>query len=286
MLYRPDTSGPHPGVVVLGGSDGGAPETAASALARHGFAALALAYFGVPALPRHLREIPVEYCADAAAWLARQDAIAGSRVAVLGRSRGAELGLLTAVAAPETVAGVVGYAPSSVAWQAPPREPTRPDPPTSSWWHDGSPVPFVPTYPPGPADVVAGRVRFRPAFERALAEAPADAAIPVERLGGPVLLISGGEDGTWPAREMADRVLGRLAAHAFPHDRTHLHFPEAGHMVGVPGSHRPGAAGPVMARLDTGGCPEADTRASRDAWGPVVDFLSDLVDTRLTNSRR
>jgi dienelactone hydrolase len=60
-FFRPSTPGPHPAVIVLGGSDGGLREGSAAVLARQGYATLALAYFGVEGLPPELVEVPVEY---------------------------------------------------------------------------------------------------------------------------------------------------------------------------------------------------------------------------------
>ncbi|HEX8259840.1 MAG TPA: hypothetical protein VF558_06050 [Rubrobacteraceae bacterium] len=50
-FFRPSTPGPHPAVIVLGGSDGGLREGSAAVIARQGYATLALAYFGVEGLP-------------------------------------------------------------------------------------------------------------------------------------------------------------------------------------------------------------------------------------------
>ena len=57
-LFLPAGPGPHPGVLSWGGSSGGYSESQAALLASHGFAALALAYFGVSPLPENLLEHP------------------------------------------------------------------------------------------------------------------------------------------------------------------------------------------------------------------------------------
>ena len=56
-FFAPRDQGPHPGALVLGGSEGGLVEGFAAALARHGFATLALGYFMLPGLPNKLVEI-------------------------------------------------------------------------------------------------------------------------------------------------------------------------------------------------------------------------------------
>src|SRR5215203_2228617 len=72
QFFRPTKGGSYPGVLVLGGSEGGLRPFTAAKLATHGLATLALAYFGVPTLPPRLAEIPLDYFADALAWLRAQ----------------------------------------------------------------------------------------------------------------------------------------------------------------------------------------------------------------------
>src|SRR3954470_4655074 len=70
---------PAPGIVVLGGSEGGLAqaEELAAGLASHGFAALALAYFGAAGLPERLAEIPLEYLEAAVDRLLARPELAG-----------------------------------------------------------------------------------------------------------------------------------------------------------------------------------------------------------------
>ncbi|HWS38503.1 MAG TPA: acyl-CoA thioester hydrolase/BAAT C-terminal domain-containing protein [Actinoplanes sp.] len=282
ILCTPGTPGPHPAVLVVGGSEGSVPGFAAAALAREGFAALAVAYFGVGPLPRDLVEIPIEYFAGALERLARHPAVRPGRLAVLGRSRGGELALLLAAAVPERVAGVVAYVPSSVAWQAAPSDPgLAAGGPRSSWSFRGQPVPYVPMASPTPADgdlfaaFVSGRpTAFRPLFERAMRQGDAvgAAAVAVERIAGPVLVLSGGADLLWPSELFGRLITGRLERHRHPYRYQHVHVPEAGHLLGVPGTaSRPRRPG--FDRLLLGGTVEIDERTSREHWPAVVEFL-------------
>jgi dienelactone hydrolase len=59
-FYTPYGKRVLPAVIVLGGSEGGTMRDRAALLASHGYAALALAYFGAPGLPQELDRIPVE----------------------------------------------------------------------------------------------------------------------------------------------------------------------------------------------------------------------------------
>ncbi|MFH0887335.1 MAG: acyl-CoA thioesterase/BAAT N-terminal domain-containing protein, partial [bacterium] len=60
-LFYPKDEGPHPVIIVLGGTDGGLSEARGSFPASHGYAVLSLAYFGIDPLPKSLAEIPLEY---------------------------------------------------------------------------------------------------------------------------------------------------------------------------------------------------------------------------------
>jgi dienelactone hydrolase len=288
-LYLPESAGPHPAVVVLGGSEGGAPERAAAQLASGGFAAMAVAYFGVDPLPRELEEIPLEYFAGAFAWLAQRPEVSVGSLSVIGRSRGGELALLLAAHFPEVIKAVVAYVPSHVVWQSAPssrllaRATAR-----SSWTFGGRPVPFVPAASVTAEDreefasFHAGRpIAFRPQFERAMLQrdAVAEAAIPIERITGPVLLLSAGDDQLWPSRTLCELAVQRLEQHGHRFAHRHVCYEAAGHLLGIPGTMY-GPHAPSFPTLIMGGTPAADVQASRDSWPMVVDFLHSFLSQR------
>jgi Acyl-CoA thioester hydrolase/BAAT N-terminal region len=85
VLLVPKAAGRHPGVLVVGGSEGGIPLRKAAWLASHGYAALALAYFRYDDLPPRLEGIALEYFGSALAWMmrARKSRVKNSRLWVL-----------------------------------------------------------------------------------------------------------------------------------------------------------------------------------------------------------
>lgn len=283
-LFIPPGRGPHPVVIVLGGSGGGFDLDKAAILSRHGFATLALAYFGVPPLPNWLHEIPIEYFQGALAWLFAQPEIDATRIAVLGVSRGAELALLLASSMPQ-ISAVVAYAPSHVAWAAGGRDKaTREEIPV--WTRGEQPIPFAPLplrrfMLRSAIPVVALRrpVVFRNLFHAGLRNHSeiAKAAIPVEKIAGPVLLVSGGDDRVWPAAQMSEQIISRLKNNKFLHAAEHLHYPRAGHMLRYPflpttprHSHH---AHLRNAKFAYGGTAEADAEADAAAWRHAIRFL-------------
>ena len=274
-LYEPESRGPNPGILVLGGSEGGigSAEARAAILASHGYAALALAYFGIDNLPSHLAEIPLEYFKSAIDWLSHRENINPNALAVMGMSKGAELALLLATRLSELRA-VVAYAPSSVAWAAVGK-------PGPSWTFKGEPVPFVPISP-------AAKPRFEddgktmvisPIYLESLQnrEAVQQARIPVEKINGPVLLISGGDDQLWPSELMADMVMARLKETKFRQAYQHIAYKDAGHYIGIP--YGPTGHTVRSGTMLLGGTPEANARAQADSWPKVLQFLQRSLRT-------
>ena len=106
----------------------------------------------------------------------------------------------------------------------------------------------------------------------------AAAVIPVERINGPVLLISGTDDCVWPATELSEIAVRRLRAHRHPFAVDHLVYEGAGHVIGPP---MPGltftishAVHPILGiDFAFGGEPDRNTAASLDSWPRVLTFL-------------
>lgn len=273
-----------PVVIVLGGSGGGFDLDKAAVLSRHGFATLALAYFGVPPLPSWLHRVPLDYFEAALAWLATHPELDMNRLGVLGVSRGAELSLLLASTFPQ-IRAVVAFAPSSVAWAAGGREKETGEE-IPAWTFRGAPVPFASLPLRGfmlrsavPVVVFRRPVFFRNLFRAAFRnrEAVARGTIPVENIRGPILLVTGGDDHLWPAPEMAEAILARLKSKGFAHSAGHLHYPRAGHMLRYPflpttcrESRNPHLRN---AKFSYGGTPAADAAAQADSWPRAIAFL-------------
>lgn len=275
---------PLPVVVVLGGSGGGFDLDKAAVLSRHGLATLALAYFGTPPLPAWLHRVPLEYFEAVFGWLAAQPEIDTQRLGVLGVSRGAELALLLGTTFSQ-IRSVVAYAPSSVAWAAAGRDKETGEI-IPSWTWRGAPVPFAPLPLRGfmlrsaiPVVLLRRPVEFRKLFQAGLRNRAAveRARIPAEKISGPILLVSGGDDHLWPAAEMSEAILARLKHKGFAHAAEHLHYPRAGHMLRYPylptTSRESRNAHLRNAKFSFGGTPRADSEAQADSWRRAIAFL-------------
>jgi dienelactone hydrolase len=276
-LFTPETAGPHPAVLVLGGSGGGFQWCSESAalLASHGFAALALGYFGLEGLPATLDRIPLEYFDRALAWMTGQERVDAKRIGVLGVSRGGELALLLAASFPR-IRAVAAFVPSGILW------PAFPTSGHAAWTSHGQELPCAGLMAPvewtrmlaeaGVADESPASY-FLCLKDPAVVEA---ATIPVERIQGPVMVVTGGSDGLWPSEALAAFALRRLEQHRFPYRVEHLSYPDAGHAIGWPNvtSTMIRFKHPVSGdEIDMGGTAAANAHASRDAWPRMVAFL-------------
>jgi dienelactone hydrolase len=257
------------------------PWEPAALLASHGYSTLALAYFGCEHLPKALVNIPLEYFATALRWLQAQETVRSEHLAVLGWSRGGELALLLGATFPQ-IKAVIGYVPSGVIWGGLGGESSEPAP--SAWSYGGHPLPFVPErctraqldawrkggepYPETPLFLINLE-------DRAVVEA---AAIPVEKINGPVLLISGEDDQLWPSTLLSEMAMDRLRKHQHPYPYRHLRYPGAGHLVGYPYvvstiTHRIHPANGVDYAY--GGNAKDNAFARADSWSQMLMFLEE-----------
>lgn len=272
QYIRPNTPGRHPALLILGGSEGGSEgvRRLAAPFAAQGYAVLALSYFGAEGLPQNLDQIPLEYFATGLRWLAARPDVDGGRIGVYGISKGGEAALLVASRNPEIRATVAGV-PSNVAWQGiiRPSWDNR-----SSWSEGGRPLPYL-SY-----DFSRGFTTILALYEGALATAAQhpDAEIPVERINGPVLLISGRADRLWPSSLMSDAVVARLRAHNFRFTVRHLAFENAGHAAASPPAVGHSSQGPDSF---VGGTDEGNARAREESWRATLCFYRDALAPRM-----
>lgn len=284
-LFTPSGDGPYPLVVVLNGSGGGTPEQRAVLFAAKGYQALALAYFNAPGRPDYLSATPLEYFHQALTWAAETLHPKNDFIAVVGHSRGGELALLLGSLFPEQVSAVIGYVPSDVIHgtlragrPGEPRDATawtwRGQPLRNIW--QGNPVADWHSFdhPPKPGVYICQA----PAFVTVEQDPQhlAAARIPVERIAGPVLLISATDDGFWPSVNYCERVVATLAAHQHRWPVVHVCNKGAGHAIGFPWipTSEIARAHPVAGVvIDGGGTPAANARANRESWQRVLAFL-------------
>jgi len=217
-----------PLLVGLGGSEGGNAwagdrwKPTRDSLVNRGYAFLAVGYFGMKGTAGQLDRIAIEAVHDAILEAQKDPKVDAGRVAIIGGSKGAELALLLASYYPD-IKCVVALVPGNCAFPALTLAAT-----TSSWTLQGEEVPFVPM--PWAAVPSALKHDLRQAFTIMLQDTAAveKALIPVEKINGPVLLLSATRDEMWPSTEMSNAMMQRLTLKHFSYPYVHKVI-EGGH---------------------------------------------------------
>lgn len=272
-IFLPPNPDPQPAILIVGGSGGGLWEEQAALLASEGYVALSLAYFGMEGLPETLANIPLEYFETGIRYLQRRPEVDPDRIGVLGASRGGELALLLGATYPQ-IGAVVAYVPSGLVWFGLVEG-------EASWTRAGEAVPFVTaSADPKLEEALGEKLRageaasWRPVFESMMTSELRDgsgATIAVENINGPILMVSGNDDGLWPSGPLAEVARRRLEQHDFPHIYEHISYPEAGHIFPAP--YRPAMFSQNEAGFIMGGTPSGTAHAQEDGWRRTLAFL-------------
>jgi dienelactone hydrolase len=275
QFYQPAGAGPFPAVIMLGGSAGGLPNRPPKVLAAHGYAVLSLAYFGYTspvdksALPYALDKIPLEYFGKAIQWLQAQPGVDPERIGITGSSAGGMAALLAGTIYPQIKTVIVFSAPTYT---------TDSDAGDSSFSYHGQPVPFANSSSIGAFDLAFDKAVAQgkdplPIMPAMLARIKADpkiaaAIIPVEKINGSVLLISGVNDIQIPGTVLGELAIDRLKAHHFAFPYRHIINLGAGHLLDFPYVTR-------SSELEQGGgSAQANAQAAAVMWPVVLEYLA------------
>lgn len=211
-----------PLIVGLGGSEGGNAWTSnrwketREKFIEKGYAFLAIGYFGMKGTPEKLDRISIDRIHDAIVEAAKNPKINKNKIAIVGGSRGADLALLIA-SYYKDIKCVVGIVPSHVAFPGHTETFT-----TSAWTFKGKELSFVPVSEEAVPSIMKGDLRST--FEIMLKNEKAEkkALIKVEKINGPVFLISATKDEIAPTTAMSEKIINRLKKKKFKYHYEHL----------------------------------------------------------------
>lgn len=248
-VYRVKTDGFHgelflpvedkyPGkaLICFSGSDGKFELSCmlASVFQSHGLTVLALAYVMEEGLPKQFSCVPVDLLEAAAK---RLHDMGYKKVGLWGISKGAELALTAGSLLPGLVNAVIAVAPMNTICQGFTMEKGISIAPGSSWSFHGKEVPYtaygLEKFPFGHVVWKSVRARELTMYDLylPLVQHPNPAAvIQVEKITGPVLLISSKMDTMWPSELAAKQVMKRLQDYDFPYFYQHLSYDYGGHL--------------------------------------------------------
>lgn len=224
-LYLSD-SGKQPLLVAFGGGSGGNDwernylKQKRDSILAHGYALLAIGYFNSDQAPDALDRISLNAIADTIMNIARRTPqIDTTRIILMGASKGGELVLNLASRYP-CFTGVIALSTSHVSFPA-----LTISANTSSWTYNNAEVPFV----PAPFETIWPALKgdLYGAFSLMLKNkvAVSEAEIEIEKINGPILIISADQDEQWPATEMSDQLIDRLKRNNFARPYNHIVVP-------------------------------------------------------------
>lgn len=227
-----------PGKVLIcfSGSDGGMELAGvlAGAFQSQGLTTLALAYVMEEGLPKQFSKVPIDTLEAAAK---RMHEMGYGKVGLWGISKGAELALLAGSLLTGLVNAVVAVSPMNTVCQGFGKDKGIVFVPGSSWSFHGEEIPYtsygMEKFPLG--SILWKSIKLRDVTMTDLylpmVKNPVPAAvIPVEKITGPVLLISSKMDNMWPSEAAAEQIMKRLRDCGFSYEYEHLSYEYGGHM--------------------------------------------------------
>lgn len=220
-LYLSDGA-KQPLIVAFGGGSGGNDwernylKDKRDSLLAHGFAVLAIGYFKTENSPSSLDRISLNAIADTILSIARRTPqLDTARILLMGASKGGEL-VLNLASRYSCFKGVIALSTSHVSFPAITLSAN-----TSSWMYNDKEV----TYVPAPFKTIWSALKgdLLGAFSIMLEDTGAvtQAEIEVEKINGPILILSATEDEQWPAAKMSEQLVERLKRKNFAHRYEH-----------------------------------------------------------------
>jgi predicted esterase len=217
-----------PLIVGLGGSEGGNAwasnywKKTREEFIEKGYAFLAIGYFKTPQSPKLLDKIAIEDVYNAITLATKNSKVNKQLIALIGGSRGADLALLLG-SHYRDISCVIAMSSCHVVFPGHTDHFT-----TSCFTWQGKELPFVPVNEEAVPFLM--KRDLHSAFSAMLKDTVAEkrAAIPVEKINGAVLILSGKQDELIPATSMADKMMARFKDTGFKYQYEHIAY-EGGH---------------------------------------------------------
>jgi uncharacterized protein len=211
-----------PLIVAFGGGEGGIDwhrnhmKGKRDSLIKKGYAILAIGYFNADGTPRNLDRVSLDAIADTIMNVAKNSKIDESKIALIGASKGGEL-ILNLASRFKEIKAVIAMSTSNVSFPAITWSSN-----TSSWTYKGKEVPYVPATLKTITPALKGDLftAFNMMLENE--EAVKNSVIEVEKINGPILILSGINDDQWPATSMSNKIIERLNKSNFKFYNKHI----------------------------------------------------------------
>ena len=275
-LYLPkEDKYPGKALICFSGSDGkiDLAKMLAEVFQAHGLTTLALAYVMEEGLPSQFTSVPIDFLEAAAK---RLHDMGYEKVGLWGISKGAELSLVAGSLLPELVNAVIAVDPMNTVCQGFAKEKGIVFVPESSWSFHGKQLPYTPygmdKFPLGQIlkkSIRLGEITMYDLYLPLVQNPNPDAVIQVEKITGPILLISSKMDTMWPSEAAAKQIIKRLQDNSFSYPYKHLSYNHGGHMF-VPMDYKKATA----FKGDRGKNKEAGLKDRLDSLEKTLEFVS------------
>ena len=219
-------------VIVISGSNGGMrlTENEAQFYNKNGIPALALALFKTKQTQKDLDRVPIEYVERAVKWLKKHGY---QKIGIDGMSKGSELALIAASMFTD-ITCVIARVPSYFVSEGLCVDGLSKNPSgTSCWSYHGKELPFAP-YRSRKFNMMKMLMKEKElhilTFNKGKKVTP-ETVIPVEKINGPVLLLSSMQDEVWESYKSAVIMEKRFTDAGFRYPHKHIAFPHLSHAV-------------------------------------------------------
>ena len=197
-LFFEEPNNPRPAIIVLSGSDGGIgkAQNIAMLLSNYGFVTMAISYFGMSKQASNLNQIPIESIEEALLYLKRLEFVDASNIGIYGRSKGAELALLSLTKYSGLKCAVLN-SPSDRVYEG---IRGKMNAKHSSWTYEGKEIPYKPFRW---IEVIKNKLFKIPMKDKT-------GIMELEKVKCPLLLISSFRDEVWNSFDAAMNILTKV----------------------------------------------------------------------------
>lgn len=215
-------------VVVISGSEGGLKYTrkCAQYLQDRGIPALALGYFKTQNTQKYLDRVPLERIGAAIKWLNQNGY---QKIAVEGISKGTEYAFAAAIQYP-MISCVIAKTPS---WFYSEGMINKKPSGTSCWSYADRELPYTP-YKKRRFHMLKmlwKKKEFNILEVNIGKTVNPESVIPIEKIQGPILILSVEKDTIWPSKESGENLMKRLDEKHFPYAHKHISYAHMSHMM-------------------------------------------------------
>lgn len=269
--FTPEKAEKRPAIIVVSGSEGRIEKAQAIAevFASKGYSALAVCHFGLKGTNNNLDRIPLEIIENAIKWLKKQSTADPNCIGIFGRSKGGELAVLAASNFNE-ITCVIANTPSFYVYEG--LINNRPSC-HSSWTYQGKEFPclsfsYSVIFKMLIKKIFGQKNLVTWMYQQIIQKGDADkASIPVEKINGPILLLSSASDAIWPSLLHCEKIEERLSKKVFPFEVKHFTYEKSGHMLTMPYQS-------ISTLAKCNGNLEEWRRACEDSWKQTIEFLN------------